>query len=136
MAGNGYISQGLQNLGRTVYPTDSLAWETENQTGNHQVIDVEQLDAISAIKKYSDRVNYVIMSWSPDKDPIDVNILNEIRNANNRELKLIVIGEKDGATNSAEFWQQANFIDQAATDKLNEHHQPFDLIKDQAYLVD
>ncbi|WP_268913392.1 SAM-dependent methyltransferase [Lentilactobacillus sp. SPB1-3] len=135
MAGNGYISRGLQNLGRTVYPTDSLAWETENQTGNHQVIDVEKLDAISAIQKYSDKVKYVIMSWSPDKDTIDMKILNEIRNANHN-LTLIVIGEKNGATNSTEFWQQANFIDQPAANKLNEHHQPFDLIKDQVYLVD
>lgn len=136
MAGNGYISKGLQNLGKQVFPTDSLAWESENETGNHQVTNVEKLDALTAIEKYGNEVGYVIMSWSPDKDPIDVQVLQKIINANNKELKLIVIGEKDGATNSAEFWKIANFIDEEATAKINEHHKPFDLIKDQAYLVD
>ena len=136
MAGNGYISKGLQNLGKRVFPTDSLAWESENETGNHQVTTVEKLDALGAIDKYGDQVNFVIMSWSPDKDPIDVQVLQKIRNANNKELKLIVIGERDGATNSAEFWQMANFIDQDSATKINQHHQPFDLIKDQVYLVD
>lgn len=135
MAGNGYISKGLKDQGVTIFPTDNLAWVSENQTGNHQLIPVEKLDALAAIDKYKDQVKYVIMSWSPDKDPIDVAVLNAIRKADN-DLELIVIGEKNGATNSKEFWQQAHFIKTDAARKLNDHHQPFDLIKDQVYLVD
>ncbi len=136
MAGNGYISKGLRNLGVKVYPTDSLTWTKENQTGKHQLLPIEQMDAISAIKKYASEVNYVIMSWSPDKDPIDQQVLQEIRKADNKQLKLIVIGEKNGATNSKKFWELAKFVDENQAKKLNVHHQPFDLIKDQVYLVE
>lgn len=135
MAGNGYISKGLKNLGTTVYPTDSLAWTSENQTGKKPVIDVEPLDALAAIEKYQDTVDYVIMSWSPDGDPIDQQILEAIRKADHK-LQLIVIGEKDGATNTTDFWQMANYVEPDATKQLNRHHQPFDLINDQLYLID
>ncbi len=135
MAGNGYISKGLKNLGTTVYPTDSLAWTSENQTGKKPVIDVEPLDALAAIEKYQDTVDYVIMSWSPDEDPIDQQILEAIRKADHK-LQLIVIGEKDGATNTTDFWQMANYVEPDATKQLNRHHQPFDLINDQLYLID
>ncbi len=93
MAGNGNISKGLTDLGVKVFPTDSLEWVNENQTGKHQLIDVEKLDALSAIAKYQDQVKYIIMSWSPDKQTIDVDVLNAIRKAYN-DLELIVIGEK------------------------------------------
>lgn len=135
MAGNGNISKGLTDLGVKVFPTDSLEWVNENQTGKHQLIDVEKLDALSAIAKYQDQVKYIIMSWSPDKQTIDVDVLNAIRKAYN-DLELIVIGEKNGATDSKEFWQQAHFIKPDIAKQLNQHHQPFDLIKDQVYLVD
>lgn len=136
MAGNGYISKGLRDLKQPVIATDSLAWTNENQTGNQQVTSVEKIDALDAIRKYQDQVDYVIMSWSPDGLPIDQQVLQTIREQPNTKLKLIVIGEKNGATDSAEFWQLANYIEPAATEKLNRHHQPFDLIKDQVYLVD
>lgn len=135
MAGNGYISKGLRDLGVKVYPTDSLEWIDENQTGRHQVIPIEKLDAVSAVKAYQDKVKYVIMSWSPDKKTIDLDVLNAIRKADN-DLELIVIGEKNGATNSSEFWQAAHYIHQDAAKTLNKYHQPFDLIKDQVYLID
>lgn len=135
MAGNGYISKGLSDLGLTVYPTDSLDWVAENQTGQHQVTKIEKLDAVSAIHKYEGRVNDVIMSWAPDKGTADLDVLNAIRKADH-DLKLIVIGEKNGATNSKAFWQAAHMIEPKATEKLNRHHQPFDLIKDQVYLID
>ena len=77
MAGNGYISKGLNDLGVKVFPTDSLEW-----------------------------------------------------------VELIVVGEKNGATDSKAFWQQAHFIKPETAKQLNRHHQPFDLIKDQIYLVD
>ncbi|MCV3741026.1 SAM-dependent methyltransferase [Lentilactobacillus hilgardii] len=135
MAGNGYISKGLQDLNVKAYPTDSLEWLSENQTGKHQVTQIEKLDAVSAIEKYQDKVKYVIMSWAPDKGSVDLDVLNAIRKADH-DLKLIVIGERNGATDSKAFWQQAHIIEPEAAKKLNAHHKPFDLIKDQVYLVD
>ena len=87
MAGNGYISSGLRNL----RPAQTI----------------EPLDALAAIKKYGSQVDYVIMSWSPDKLEIDWEVLQLLRK-DYPEVKLLVIGEKNGATDSAKFWQNAH----------------------------
>ncbi|MBW1604899.1 SAM-dependent methyltransferase [Lactobacillus sp. Sy-1] len=135
MAGNGYISKGLRNNNVNVNVTDSLAWVNENETGKHLVTEVEKLDALAAFHKYEDTVDTIIMCWSPDGVPVDWELLQAIRQSP-RKIRLIVIGEKDGATNSKEFWQNAKFVDLEAAKQLNLHHQPFDLIKDQLYIVE
>lgn len=134
MAGNGYISRGLKAKDQPVFTTDSLDWINENETGRHLVTDVEKLDAQSAIEKYGKQVDFVIMSWSPDGLPIDVKVLNQLRSLPKQPI-LICIGEQNGATNSKQFWQMANFVDPESTRQLNVHFQPFDLIHDQVYLI-
>lgn len=134
MAGNGYISQGLKNNHANVITTDSLTWTHENQTGKQTVVSVEQLTALEAYEKYKDQVDFIIMCWSPDGLPIDVELLNAIRN-DNHPVQLLVIGEKNGATNSPEFWQTAQFVETEELTKLNQFYPHFDLIKDQVYLV-
>ncbi|MHA8110551.1 SAM-dependent methyltransferase [Lactobacillaceae bacterium Melli_B4] len=135
MAGNGYIAKGLRNNGVNVIATDSLAWTKENETGKHLVTQVEKLDALDAFEKYQDLVSTVIMCWSPDGVPVDWELLQAIRNSG-RKINFIVIGEKDGATDSKVFWQNAKLIDNDEVKRLNQHHQPFDLIHDQLYLVE
>ncbi len=136
MAGNGYISGGLINLrpAQTIYATDSTDWTHENETGKHPVTTIEPLDALTAIKKYGSQVDYVIMSWSPDKVEIDWEVLQLLRN-DYPEVKLLVIGEKNGATNSAKFWQNAQLTQDAELQKVNEHLHSFDLIDEQIYLA-
>jgi hypothetical protein len=134
MAGNGYISHGLKLKNQPVLATDSLDWVTENETGRHLVTDVEKLDALTAIDKYGDQVDFVIMSWSPDGLPIDVQVLESLRQLEHQPT-LICIGERNGATNSKRFWQIAEIIDPEATAQLNRHHQSFDLIQEQVYLI-
>lgn len=135
MAGNGYISAGLANLnpGQQIWTTDSKGWTKENQTGRHPVTDVEKLDALAAINKYGKQARYVIMSWSPDKLTIDMDVLQLIRQQF-PDLQLLVIGEKDGATNSSAFWQNAK-LSQKGLEKVNQELQSFDLIDEQAYLA-
>ncbi|UQS87158.1 SAM-dependent methyltransferase [Nicoliella spurrieriana] len=134
MAGNGYISKGLRNNNVNVVATDSLEWVQENETGKHLVTNVEKLDAMAAFHKYESSVDTIIMCWSPDGVPIDWELLQAIRQSP-RDIRLIVIGEKNGATNSKAFWEHAQFVDLAAAKQLNVHHQPFDLIHDQLYVV-
>lgn len=134
MAGNGYISHGLRLKQQNVDATDSLDWVQENETGKHLVTEVEKLDAISAIEKYGNQVDFVIMSWSPDGVPIDVQILEKLRSLT-KQPTLICIGEPNGATNSAGFWKIAKLIEPENTQQLNQHYQPFDLIHDQLYLI-
>lgn len=134
MAGNGYISKGIQEHHQDIIATDNLSWINENETGKHLVTDVENLSALEAFEKYKDQIDYIIMCWSPDGIEIDVELLEAIRNYH-RDITLIVIGEKDGATNSAKFWQTAKFIDDATINELNNYYSHFDLIKDKIYLI-
>ena len=134
MAGNGYISKGLRDHGTQVFCTDSLAWTKQNETGKHLVTRVEKLDALSAFRKYQNQISYIIMCWSPDGVPIDWQLLQAVRQSPH-QIPLIVVGEKNGATNSKTFWRHAHFIHNPRVKKLNRHHQSFDLIHDHVYLV-
>lgn len=135
MAGNGYVSKGLRDNHQTVFATDSKDWTKENETGKHPVTDVEQLTASAAFDKYKDQVDVIVMVWSPDGLEIDWELLQQIRAAD-KNYDFVVIGEKDGATDSKTFWKNANFLDTPEVQQLNRHFQPFDLIHDQVYLVD
>lgn len=136
MAGNGYISKGLRNnnANQRIYTTDSQAWTKENETGKHPVTTIEKLDAISAIKKYGDQVDYVIMSWAPDKGETDWDVLQLLRR-DYPDVKFLVIGEKDGATNSKKFWQVAQLSQDDDLQRVNQQLHSFDLIDEQIYLV-
>lgn len=136
MAGNGYISKGLRNnnANQQIYTTDSQAWVKENETGKHPVTKIEKLDAVSAIKKYGDQVDYVIMSWAPDKGETDWKVLQLLRQ-DYPDIKFLVIGEKDGATNSKKFWQEAQLSQDEDLQKVNQQLHSFDLIDEQIYLV-
>ncbi|TPR18935.1 SAM-dependent methyltransferase [Apilactobacillus timberlakei] len=134
MAGNGYISKGLRDAKADVICTDSMSWQKENETGHHLVTNIEKLDANAAFDKYKNEIDFVIMCWSPDGVDIDWQLLQKIREYN-KDIQLIVIGEKYGATDSKSFWDNAKIINSDIANELNTHHRPFDLIKDQLYFV-
>lgn len=136
MAGNGYLSKGLRNSNphQVIFTTDSQAWVKENETGKHPVTKIEKLDALAAIDKYGDQVQYVIMSWAPDKGEQDWQVLQHLRNQY-PELKLLVIGEKNGATDSPAFWKNVQLSQPADLQKVNQYLKTFDLIDEQIYLA-
>lgn len=136
MAGNGYISKGLRNNNPTqkIYTTDSQAWIKENETGKHPVTKIERLDAIDAVKKYGNKVKYVIMSWAPDKQETDWEVLQLIRQ-DYPDVHFLVIGEKNGATDSKKFWQEARLSQDDKLKKVNQQLHSFDLIDEQIYTV-
>lgn len=136
MAGNGYLSKGLRNSNphQEIYTTDSQAWIKENETGRHPVTKIEPLDALAAVKKYGNQVKYVIMSWAPDKGEQDWQLLQLIRQ-DYPDLQLLVVGEKNGATNSPAFWQNAQLSQPDALQKVNQYLKTFDLIDEQIYLA-
>lgn len=136
MAGNGYLSKGLRDLRpeQTIYTTDSRDWVKENETGKHPVTTIEQLSAIDAVDKYGEQVDYVLMSWAPDKGDGDIKLLKHLRE-NFPNLKLLVIGEKNGATNSKGFWQEAKLSQPADLKAVSDRLKSFDLIDEQIYLA-
>lgn len=133
MAGNGYISAGLRkrNANQIIYTTDDTSWVNENATGNHAVTKIESLDALAAIDKYASKVEYVIMSWSPDGIDIDWQVYQKLQ-AEYPTTKLLIIGEKNGATDSPIFWDNAQL---ELVPELNVHYQTFDLINEQVFIT-
>lgn len=134
MAGNGYISAGLRAAGAEVVCTDSLAWTAENETGRQLVTTVEALDAQQAIAQYGSSVDAVLMSWSPNGVPIDNVILEQLRQMPVRPV-LLCLGERFGATNSTEFWQNAQYHNDRRISQINRYLRPFDLMRDRFYWI-
>ncbi len=134
MAGHGYLSAGL----RALHP-EQLIWATDNEdwrlqpdpTKAQPVTNVENLDAQLAVKKYAQEATYLLISWAPDTSETDLLVIDDAL-AINPLLKIIVIGEADGATNSNAFWKQAHL---QAIPELNQQLTSFDLIDEQAYLL-
>lgn len=137
MAGHGYISAGLRAVApaQTIIATDNEDWRTQpDPTTARPVTDVENLDAIAALDTYGENVATVIMSWAPDTTDADWQVLQYIRD--NRycfDFELLVIGEKDGATDSDVFWQEATLHE---VTELNDNHTSFDLIDERVYVVE
>ncbi|NBA12395.1 SAM-dependent methyltransferase [Weissella confusa] len=136
MAGHGYISAGLKAIApeQKIIATDNEYWRTQpDPTSAKPVTDVENMDAIAALDMYGENVSTVIMSWAPDTTDADWQVLQYIRDNQYRfDFDFIVIGEKDGATDSDVFWHEAELEEVPA---LNAHHQSFDLIDERVYLV-
>ncbi|MQS76410.1 hypothetical protein [Companilactobacillus halodurans] len=132
MAGNGYLSKGLRDLGVKTYCTDDSSWAQHDQTGNLKVTDVESLDALAALDKYGSKVDNVILAWSPDREDIDLKVLEKVRKL---DVNFLLIGEKNGATDSHEFWQEAELIEDDKIKRINEKYSRYDLVHDQLYLV-
>lgn len=128
MAGNGVLASQLAG----VIATDNLNWAGQDVTRPQPWTDIEQLDALAAVKKYYQKVAVFILEWAPDGEPIDLEILRFLR-THHWQGDFIVIGEKGGATNSAGFWQAAKLN---RLPLLNVHHRQFDFIDDQVYLVE
>lgn len=132
MAGNGYLSKGLRDLDMETYCTDDLSWSKYNQTGNLKMTEVESLDALSALQKYGTKVDNVLIAWSPDREDIDYKILQAVREL---PVNLLVIGEKYGATDSKEFWDNATLVDDPRIERINQKYSRYDIVHDQLYLV-
>lgn len=104
MAGDGRLARGLTARGQAVIATDSLTWQQENQTGRQLFFPVQKLTAQEAVQQIGPQVDAIILAWSPNNDPIDWVLRQQIAALPNQP-DLIVIGEKFGVTNSELFWR-------------------------------
>lgn len=104
MAGDGRLARGLAARGQAVIATDNLAWQSENETGRQRYFPVQKLGAEAAVQKFGSQVDAIILAWSPNNDPLDWVLWQQITHLPNRP-DLIVIGEKFGVTNSELFWR-------------------------------
>lgn len=133
MAGHGYLSAGLRACQpkQTIIATDNKSWRHQPGITLHQpVTKVKKMSALSALATYGDSVAVILMSWAPDTSADDWYVLQAIRKQY-RNKKFLVIGEKNGATNSKDFWEDAKL-----RPLLNTHHQSFDFINEQVFEVE
>lgn len=133
MAGQGYLTAGLRTLNpqRQIWATDNQAWL--DQPGEHipPITGVENNDALTALAEYASHVDVVMMSWAPDTNNIDWQVLSWLR-THEPQVELLVIGEFEGATNSTQFWQEAQLT---PLDDLNISLKSFDLIDEKIYIA-
>ena len=136
MAGKGYLTAGLRavNPARKVIATDTGEWVAQpDMTEQQTATTVETLDALAALVKYGAQVDYVLISWAPDTTEIDWAVLQYLReHADELHCQLIVVGEREGATNSARFWAEADLTEMVA---INTANPSFDLIDERFYRV-
>lgn len=132
MAGNGYWSLALNEVGVKTVATDSLQWAKTSQTGSNSFYPVEKLSAQQAIEKYSN-VDLILCSWAPNFGTEDYAILQTYRKYCDSRTKLFFIGEKNGATNTNLFWQAAKIVDRKKIKRVNQTFQSFDFIDEKFY---
>lgn len=133
MAGRGYLTAGLRALTPDVnhQAVDNLSWKNQPDVNvMPAVTEVEDLDALQALAINAQQSEVLLMSWAPDNATLDVEILKWVRAHYAGEF--LVIGEVNGATNSAEFWQTAQLKPLKA---INRKFPSFDLIDEKIYQV-
>lgn len=133
MAGQGYLTAGLRALRpqQTIWATDNQAWQNQPVTAVQPVTPVENETALAALAHYSHQVNTILMSWAPDTTRADWEVLNWLREKQWFDHgQLVVIGEYQGATNSTQFWEQAQLTEVKAI-----YYPSFDLIDERIYLA-
>lgn len=132
MAGNAYWSKALVKVGIKVKATDSLEWAKTSQTGSYNFMQVEDLYAVNAIRKYPD-VDLILCSWSPNFGESDLALVKAWQDFS--QARLLFIGEKEGATNSKRFWQEMKFNYSKELAIINASFQSFDFINEKIYEI-
>lgn len=113
-AGSGILSLGLEFHGIDVHPTDDLTWFGKGGPRYpHCVLvnDVEELDALEAVKKYGSEYDVLLMSWPPIDDSITIEACREWNRIHTSGL-IVYIGEPEGgATGCQEIYDEYKILD-------------------------
>ncbi|KRL82659.1 hypothetical protein [Lactobacillus ultunensis] len=133
MAGNAYWSKALEESGIQTISTDSLEWAKTSKTGSIQFHPVINLSADQAIKKYN-QVDLILCSWSPNFGKSDIDTVKSWQKYN-KDSHLLFIGERNGATNSPEFWDHHWFKKTPALMSINHSFQSFDFIDERIFEI-
>lgn len=133
MAGNGYWSKALSQVGVKMTATDNLDWSRTSNTGAQAFVPVSNYDAARAVKQLSD-VDLIICSWAPNFGNSDEKVVATWQKFNSA-THLLFVGEKNGVTNSAAFWQKEPFIQTKKLKLINQTFTSFDFIDEQIFEI-
>lgn len=134
MAGNAYWSKTLMTAGIKMKATDSFNWAKSSNTGKVAFYPTEGLDAVKAIQKYKNS-DLIICSWAPNFGDADYQVLNAYRKYCSYKTTLLFVGEKDGATNTPIFWQEARIVHNEGLRKIKKSFQSFDFINEEIFEI-
>lgn len=110
MCGLGSYTYTLRSLNVPVIATDDYSWIDDDPKfvdwkQKPWIDDIERIDAISAIQKYGDCVDYVLMSWPPMNEDLAAKALETMRTVN-AKCHMIYVGEEKGGVTADD-----NFFD-------------------------
>jgi len=132
MSGLGMLSKAMQDEGINIIPTDSKEWICSDLL---YWCDVEQIDAVSAIKKYGKNIDFVVCSWIPYNSNAGTEVLEVMRKIN-PSLQLIYIGERGGGCcANEEFDEKSKFHQNEYIDRANDKFKSWAGIHDCIYLI-
>ncbi|CCI82569.1 hypothetical protein [Lactobacillus hominis] len=135
MAGNAYWSKALTQANVKMIASDSFTWAQGSKTGQNNFYPTQKLDAISSIEKYDD-VDFIMCAWAPNFGDSDCQVLDTYRKCCDlKQTKLFFVGEKNGATNTAQFWQKAHQIKSKKLLKVNQSFKSFDFIDEKIFEI-
>jgi len=104
MSGNGALSSALRKCGVDIVATDDYSWGIFANKNNHW-LDIENISARKAIKKYDD-VKYIICSWPPYDTKDAYEALKMMRTCN-ASARMIYFGEPLGGCTGDEKFHNA-----------------------------
>lgn len=91
MAGNGMVAYSLKRSGIDIIATDNLSWKRFCKK-NPWPIPIENIDAIQAIEKYGEKIDFLLMAWPMYNDPTAHGCMEELYKTNPDAI-VIYIGE-------------------------------------------
>ena len=133
MAGNAYWSKALSDVGVKMTVTDNLDWSKTSNTGSKSFMPVTNFDAAKAIEMFGN-VDLIICSWAPNFGNSDTKVVSTWQKLNTPS-HLLFIGEKNGATNSEDFWQKGLVHHSKELKQINQTFPSFDFIDEHIFEI-
>lgn len=139
MSGCGSLSYALKQEGVEIIATDNFSWKGDGNSWNKDKkywSNIENIDCVKAVKKYSKDVDIIIMSW-PYMDDNAYKVLLEMRKQN-PDCVLIYIGEGYGGCTADDQFHEAIYekeIDDESFDEAINNYQQWFGIHDFPILV-
>ncbi|MFJ7982362.1 hypothetical protein ACIQ1D_19050 [Lysinibacillus xylanilyticus] len=112
MAGRGWLSHALRQKGVDVVATDDFSWHGMPQFSKwiDIVTEIEDLDAVEAVRKYGKNIDVLIMTWAY-MDNVAYKTIKELHKVN-PQAKIIVCGEgRGGCTADDKFFDHFDEIE-------------------------
>lgn len=137
MSGRGWLCKSLRDHGIDIIGTDNYSWfntPSGLKIWDEPVCAIENIDAISAVKKYGNSISYLIISWPPI-DNIAYRAIKEL-NYINKNCLIIYIGEDyGGCTADNQFFENSLYIEDQQFVKISRYYKPHNGQKDTLNLL-